>query len=80
MLVNQTGLDEPWGLGWALKPGTFGQRCSERTFGHFGVTGTIAWSDPQAQLTCVLLTNRQVADGREGLLGVVSDLVAEWGT
>jgi CubicO group peptidase (beta-lactamase class C family) len=79
MIVNQTGLSEPWGLGWAVKPGTFGLACSSQTFGHYGVSGTIAWSDPKANLSCVLLTNKQIADSRDGLPGQVSDLVAEWG-
>lgn len=79
MLVNNTQLNEPWGLGWAVKPGMFGLACSPRTFGHYGVTGTVAWCDPATELTCVLLTNQQVADSREGLLGQVSDLVAQWG-
>ena len=80
MMVNQTaGLNDPWGLGWAVKPGTFGTMCSPRTFGHYGVSGTIAWSDPKTNLSCVLLTTKQVAQSRDGLLGQVSDLVAEWG-
>ena len=78
MMVNQTGLAEPWGLGWATKPGTFGLTCSEQTFGHYGVTGTIAWSDPKTELSCILLTNNRVANSRDGLLGPVSDLVADW--
>lgn len=81
MIVSQTpGLNEPWGLGWAVKPGMFGTRCSGRTFGHYGSCGTIAWADPEAELVCALLTTQQVADSRDGLLGPVSDLVAEWGT
>ena len=40
MTTSQTALDEPWGFGWAVKPGMFGARCSAGTFGHFGVTGT----------------------------------------
>jgi CubicO group peptidase (beta-lactamase class C family) len=80
MVANQTpGLNSPWGLGWMVKPGTFGRLCSDRTFGHFGVTGTIAWSDPMADLCCVLLTTKPVVHSRECLLGWVSDLVSEWG-
>jgi CubicO group peptidase (beta-lactamase class C family) len=79
MIVNQTpGLNASWGLGWMVKLGTFGRRCSEQTFGHFGVTGTIAWADPKADLCCVLLTTKPVDNPREGLLGRVSDLVMEW--
>ena len=77
MITDQNpGLD-PWGIGWMLKPGSFGKACSARTFGHYGSTGTVAWADPQSKLACVLLTTRPASDSREGLLGPVSDLVAE---
>lgn len=80
MIVNQTaGLNDRWGLGWMVNPGTFGTACSPRTFGHYGVTGTIVWSDPETEVTCVLLTNKQVEHSRDGLLGGVSDLTAVWG-
>jgi len=78
MITNQNhGLNEPWGLGWMLKPGTFGKRCSPRTFGHYGSTGTVAWADPESKLVCVLLTTQPASDSRQGLLGPVSDLVAD---
>jgi len=57
MVMNQnaSGLT-PRGLGFvvgsALSP-----RCSERTFGHTGSTGTIAWADPATRTTCVVLTS-----------------------
>jgi len=31
--------------------------CSERTFGHTGSTGTIAWADPVTKTICVVLTS-----------------------
>jgi CubicO group peptidase (beta-lactamase class C family) len=31
--------------------------CSEKTFGHTGSTGTIAWADPATQTICVVLTS-----------------------
>ena len=78
MISNQnTGLSEPWGLGWMLKPGTFGKRCSTRTFGHYGSSGTVAWADPASRISCVLLTTRPASDSRAGLLGPVSDIVSE---
>jgi CubicO group peptidase (beta-lactamase class C family) len=78
MIDNQnSGLNEPWGLGWMLKPGGFGRTCSARTFGHYGSTGTVAWCDPSSGLICVLLTTRPADQSRDGLLGPVSDLVAE---
>jgi beta-lactamase class C len=77
MITNQTpGLNEPWGIGWMLKPGTFGRHCSARTFGHYGATGTIAWADPQTQLMCVLLTTKPADESRSHLLGPVSDFVS----
>lgn len=77
MIANQTGLSDRWGLGWMIKPSTFGKACSARTFGHYGSTGTVAWHDPEKQLTCVLLTTKPASDSRHHLLGPVSDLVAE---
>jgi CubicO group peptidase (beta-lactamase class C family) len=78
MIENQTrGLNEPWGLGWMLKPREFGRTCSARTFGHYGSTGTVAWCDPSRGLVCVLLTTRPADQSRDGLLGPVSDLVAD---
>jgi beta-lactamase class C len=78
MISNQTQpLDTPWGLGWMIKPGTFGRKCSPETFGHYGSSGTVAWADPRTKITCVLLTTRPAAQSRAGLLGPVSDLVAE---
>ena len=78
MIVNQNeGLNQPWGLGWAVKPGSFGKGCSPQTFGHGGSTGTNAWADPKRDLTCVLLTTRPAAEDKEHLLRAVSDLVSE---
>ena len=51
-----------FGLGFRLGPGSFAEGLSPRTFGHGGATGVIAWSDPQVDLTCVLLTTRPAAD------------------
>jgi len=77
-VVDQNrGLNEPWGLGWMVKPGTFGRACSPRAFGHYGMTGTVAWADPETGLVCVLLTTQPVAHSRDGLLGRISDLVSE---
>jgi CubicO group peptidase (beta-lactamase class C family) len=78
MIANQTPtLNTPWGLGWMVKPGTFGKNCSARTYGHNGSTGTVAWADPERGLSCVLLTTKPAAQSRDGLLGPVSDLVSE---
>jgi beta-lactamase class C len=76
MIVNQTGLDDPFGFGWMIKPGTFGKGCSAKTFGHYGSTGTVAWADPQSGTVCVLLTTKPADQSRAGLLGPVSDRVS----
>ncbi len=31
--------------------------CSDKTFGHTGSTGTIAWADPASETICVILTS-----------------------
>ncbi len=78
MISNHTpGLNEAWGLGWMMQPGTFGRGCSPRTFGHYGATGTVAWADPETGVRCVLLTTKPAEQSRAGLLGPVSDLVAK---
>jgi CubicO group peptidase (beta-lactamase class C family) len=33
-------------------------RNSERTFGHFGGSGTFLWVDPDAGIACACLTDR----------------------
>jgi beta-lactamase class C len=55
----------------------FGLKCSASTFGHYGVTGTIAWADPQNDIAMVLLTSKPVQYSRDGVLGPVSDLVSQ---
>ena len=48
------------GLGWVLKTSdenSCGTKMGMRTFGHTGFTGTSMWSDPERDLTVVLLTN-----------------------
>ncbi|MSQ96600.1 MAG: class C beta-lactamase-related serine hydrolase, partial [Gemmataceae bacterium] len=43
-------LGHPWGFGWGLQTSSagnaFGDLSSDRTFGHSGASGTIAWDDP----------------------------------
>ncbi len=55
----------------------FGLHCSASTFGHYGVSGTIAWADPQRDISMVLLTTKFVRYSRDGVLGPVSDLVSQ---
>lgn len=45
-------------MGWLGKDDSVGRRMSKLAFGHFGLTGTSIWCDPERELTVVLLTNR----------------------
>lgn len=48
-----------WALGFHLggKSSAFGRRSSPRTFGHSGHGSTIAWADPELDLTLAFFTN-----------------------
>lgn len=54
--------DNDWGLGFELRdhksPHWTGKSSSPRTFGHFGQSGTFLWVDPEARVSCVVLTDR----------------------
>ena len=77
MIVNQNqGLNEAYGFGWRISGTRAGKGCSPRTFGHSGSTGTMAWLDPERDLSFVLLTTRPAAVSQKMLLQPVSDLVA----
>ncbi len=52
---NREGLT-PRGLGFAIGAEAGSPGCSERTFGHTGATGTLAWADPATHTICVVLT------------------------
>jgi CubicO group peptidase (beta-lactamase class C family) len=80
MIADQNRpLDHPWGLGWGLQPSSawnaFGELSSERTFGHSGASGTVAWADPQRELLCVILTTRPWRQDRGFLLRRISNVV-----
>jgi CubicO group peptidase (beta-lactamase class C family) len=47
----------PRGLGLNVGASAGSKGCSEKTFGHTGSTGTIAWADPTTQTICVVLTS-----------------------
>ena len=55
-----------WGLAFELRdaksPHWTGSRNSERTFGHFGASGTFLWVDPDAGLACGVPTDRPFGD------------------
>ena len=52
-----------WGLGLELKDAKdghwSGNRTSPRAFGHFGGSGTFLWVDPEPDIACVCLTDRE---------------------
>lgn len=78
MIANQNAkLNEPWGIGFSIKPASFGKRCSPVTFGHSGSTGTLCWADPVSGACCVVLTTWPAAQSSKALLHPVSDLVSE---
>lgn len=52
---NPAGLT-PRGLGFQIGAAAGSPGCSEKTFGHTGSTGTIAWADPATETICVVLT------------------------
>lgn len=72
-------LGAPWGCGWALRDSPvwnyFGDLGTAGTFGHVGITGTVAWADPGRQLICVLLSTRTAAHQDGFLLKTVSNMV-----
>lgn len=52
---NRSGL-HPRGLGFDVGASVGGRGCSDKTFGHSGSTGTLAWVDPASDTICVVLT------------------------
>lgn len=79
MQRNQnTHLAAPWGLGWAMADSIVWNRCGElvsnKTFGHTGATGTVAWADPLRELICIVLTNKMSHEG--SLLRRISNCVS----
>jgi CubicO group peptidase (beta-lactamase class C family) len=74
-----------WGLTFELRdaksPHWTGSRNSERTFGHFGASGTFLWVDPEAGLACGVLTDRQFGDWAKRAWPALSDdVLAEAGS
>lgn len=69
----------PWGLGFELKgakrPHWTAPDGSPRTYGHFGGSGTFLWVDPDADLACVALTNREFGSWAPPLWSALSTKV-----
>jgi CubicO group peptidase (beta-lactamase class C family) len=70
-----------WGLGVELRdskqPHWTGMRNSERTFGHFGGSGTFLWVDPETGLACACLTDRAFGKWALDVWPRLSDAVVE---
>jgi CubicO group peptidase (beta-lactamase class C family) len=70
-----------WGLGVELRdakqPHWTGTRNSDRTFGHFGGSGTFVWVDPEAGLACACLTDKQFGPWALDAWPRLSDAVLE---
>jgi CubicO group peptidase (beta-lactamase class C family) len=67
----------PWGIGVELRgskqPHWTGSRNSDRTFGHFGGSGTFLWVDPALPLAVVALTDREFGPWSLDAWPVLSD-------
>jgi CubicO group peptidase (beta-lactamase class C family) len=68
-----------WGLAFELRdaksPHWTGRHNSERTFGHFGASGTFLWADPEADVACGVLTDRPFGDWAKEAWPEFSDAV-----
>jgi CubicO group peptidase (beta-lactamase class C family) len=68
-----------WGLGFELRdaksPHWTGSRNSERTFGHFGGSGSFLWVDPTAGAACACLTDLEFGDWAKDAWPRLSDAV-----
>jgi CubicO group peptidase (beta-lactamase class C family) len=67
----------PRGLGFSVGKGSGSPGCSEKTFGHSGSSGTLAWADPATDTVCVVLTTLPARAVTPHPLRVASDLVAK---
>jgi beta-lactamase class C len=67
MTTNQnTGLDKPYGIGWAIVP---------PGFGHGGSTGTSCWADPAKDATFVLLTSLPAKVSQKPIIDPVANAI-----
>ena len=68
-----------WGLTFELRdaksPHWTGTRNSQRTFGHFGASGTFLWVDPDPGVACGVLTDRPFGDWAKEAWPAFSDAV-----
>lgn len=69
-----------WGLGVQLNtrpPSWMGSRASRQAFGHFGGTGTFLWVDPEAEIVCAALTEREFGEWAKDGWPRLSDAVLD---
>jgi CubicO group peptidase (beta-lactamase class C family) len=52
-----------------------GARASRRAFGHFGGSGTFLWIDPDAQVACASLAERDFGEWAKIAWPALSDAV-----
>jgi len=68
-----------WGLGFELKgtkqPHFSGTLTSQRTFGHWGGSGTFIWVDPERELALGVLTDLEFGDWAKEAWPRLSDAV-----
>jgi CubicO group peptidase (beta-lactamase class C family) len=68
-----------WGLGFELRdekrPHWTGEGNSQRTFGHFGQSGSFLWVDPEARLACACLCDTPFGDWAKEAWPRLSDAV-----
>ncbi len=67
----------PRGLGFGVGSGAGSPGCSEKTFGHTGSAGTLAWADPATDAVCVVLTTLPAGGSARHPRKAASDLVAK---
>jgi CubicO group peptidase (beta-lactamase class C family) len=70
-----------WGLGFELRdrksPHWTGETNSPRTFGHFGLSGTFLWVDPDAGLACACVTDLEFGPWAADAWPKLSDAVLD---
>jgi CubicO group peptidase (beta-lactamase class C family) len=80
-VIPELGRFEPndWGLGFELRnsksPHWTGTRNSQRTFGHFGGSGSFLWVDPDAGAACASLSDLDFGDWAKDAWPRLSDAV-----
>lgn len=73
---NPQGLT-PRGLGFNIGAKAGSPGCSQKTFGHTGATGTLAWADPATDTICVVLTTLPARAANPHPRKLASDYVAK---